>query len=286
MANSLDEKQDARTQPRILPAAGKQDMQTAQVGMSNNHDIEDEDEFPRPAGWMYKSFKLGPLRIPWYASPPTQLVIVAFVCFLCPGMFNAVNGLGGGGQLNATVADNANVAVYSTFSIVGFFAGSLVNRLGIKLTLSFGGLGYCLYIASYLSYNHDANGGFVTAAGAILGLCAGLLWSAQGAIMLSYPPEQSKGKYISWFWMIFNLGGVIGSLVPLGQNINSTAGAVNDGTYIGFMILTFIGAVLAWFLVDARHIRRADGSKVILMKQYVILQSPNPVQLEVSDRKH
>jgi hypothetical protein len=36
-----------------------------------------------------------------------------------------------------------------------------------------------------------------------------------GAIMMSYPPEGSKGRYISWFWMIFNLGAVIGSLVSI-----------------------------------------------------------------------
>ncbi|MCJ1384486.1 hypothetical protein MMC17_007603 [Xylographa soralifera] len=266
MANASDEKHNPIAEPGLITTARKQDAQTDEVNFASHHSVRADHDVPRPAGWMYKSFRLGPISIPWYASPPTQLFIVALVCFLCPGTFNALNGLGGGGQLNATVADNANVAVYSTFSIVGFFAGSLVNRLGIRLTLSFGGLGYFLYTASYLSYNHNANAGFVTFAGAFLGLCAGLLWSAEGAIMLSYPPEQSKGRYISWFWMIFNLGGVIGSLVPLGQNINSTAGAVNDGTYIGFMILALIGAVLAWFLVDARHVRRADGSKVILMK--------------------
>ena len=127
-------------------------------------------------------------------------------------MFNAVNGLGGGGQFDARTADNANVALYSTFSVFGFFAGTIANRLGIKLTLSLGGLGYVLYIASYLSYNHTANEGFVVFAGAMLGICAGMLWAAQGAIMMSYPPEQSKGRYISWFWMIFNLGAVIGGL--------------------------------------------------------------------------
>jgi MFS family permease len=47
----------------------------------------------------------------------------------------------------------------------------------------------------------------------VLGCCAGILWSAQGAIMMSYPSEKLKGRYISWFWMIFNLGAVIGSLV-------------------------------------------------------------------------
>ena len=165
-----------------------------------------------PTGWKYQTYRLGPWIVPCYASPPFQLMLVALVCFLCPGMFNAVNGLGGGGQFNATTADNSNVAVYSTFSVLGFFAGSITNRLGVKLTLSLGGLGYCLYVSSYLSYNYNQSSGFVIFAGAMLGVCAGMLWAAQGAIMMSYPPENSKGRYISWFWMIFNLGAVIGSL--------------------------------------------------------------------------
>ncbi len=165
-----------------------------------------------PTGWKYRRWNFGPIHIPPYASPASQLTLVAFVCFLCPGMFNALQGLGGGGQLIATVSDNSNVALYSTFCVVGFAAGSITNRLGIKLTLSTAGLGYSLYIASYLSYNHNQNAGFVYFAGAVLGVCAGMLWAAQGVIMMSYPPEESKGRYISWFWMIFNLGAVIGSL--------------------------------------------------------------------------
>ena len=173
---------------------------------------EEPSQGERPVGWRYKTYSLGPLNFPCYASPPFQLTLVAFVCFLCPGMFNAVNGLGGGGQENKKTADNANVAVYATFSVIGFFAGTIANRLGIKLTLCLGGMGYFLYISSYLSYNRTANSGFVIFSGAVLGVCAGMLWAAQGAIMMSYPPEESKGKYISWFWMIFNLGAVIGGL--------------------------------------------------------------------------
>jgi MFS family permease len=110
---------------------------------------------------------------------------------------------------------------------VAFFAGSIANKLGIRLTLSFGGFGYGLYVASLLCYNHTGNSGFLIFAGALLGVCAGLLWTAQGAIMMSYPGEGSKGKYIGWFWMIFNLGAVIGSLVsvsipPLHASANSS----------------------------------------------------------------
>ncbi|KAF2445141.1 MFS general substrate transporter [Karstenula rhodostoma CBS 690.94] len=217
-----------------------------------------------PNSWKYKKI-LG--RFPWYASPPVQLLIVSCVCFMCPGMFNAINGMGGGGQMDATANNHANTALYSTFSVVGFFAGTFTNKLGIRTALSFGGIGYSVYVGSFLCYNHTHNLGFTTFAGALLGVCAGLLWCAQGAIMMSYPPEDSKGRYISWFWMIFNLGAVIGSLIPLGQSINSTAAAtVSDGTYVGFLVLTLIGAALAWTLVDAKDVIRSDGSKVIVMK--------------------
>lgn len=128
-------------------------------------------------------------------------------------MFNALNGLGGGGQLNPDASNDSNTALNSTFAVVGFFAGTIVNAIGIKWALSFGGLGYCVYVSAYLCYNYTQNYGYVVFAGALLGVCAGILWSAQGAIMMSYPAEEEKGRFISWFWMIFNLGGVIGSLV-------------------------------------------------------------------------
>lgn len=178
----------------------------------NSPSGEENGHIQYPTGWMYRKFRFGFIRIPCYASPPFQLVLVAFVCFMCPGMFNALSGLGGGGQFDPKTSDDANVALYSTFSVLGFFAGSIANRLGLKLTLSLGGLGYVLYVAAFLSYNHNQNSGFVIFAGALLGVCAGMLWAAQGAIMMSYPPEESKGRYISWFWMIFNLGAVIGGL--------------------------------------------------------------------------
>ncbi|KAF3906507.1 hypothetical protein ABW20_dc0107013 [Dactylellina cionopaga] len=182
-------------------------------------------------------------------------------------MYNALSGLGGGGQLDPTVADESTVALYSTFASVAFFSGTICNKIGIKATLSFGGFGYALYSASFLSYNHTGNRGFVIFAGALLGVCAGLLWCAQGAIMMSYPSEKSKGRYIGIFWMIFNLGAVIGSLVPLVDNIKNKTGNVGDGTYIGFLVLMGGGAILALFLLDSNKIVRNDGSKVITVHQ-------------------
>ncbi|CAG8004367.1 unnamed protein product [Penicillium olsonii] len=255
-------------------ATAEEKQEQRQLEMAKDHDAASSsdpesgvDQAVIGPAWMYKPlFKLGNWEAPYFASPEVQLYLVSFVCFLCPGMFNAVSGLGGGGQVNAHDVNNANTALYSTFAVVGFFAGSIANRIGLRLTLSLGGLGYFLYVAALLSYNINENAGFLIFAGAFLGVCAGLLWCAQGAVMLSYPHEHEKGKYIAVFWVIFNLGGVIGSLIPLGQNMHSNAGRVNNGTYIAFLVLMAIGFVLCWCIADCKHVKRRDGSRIIVIK--------------------
>lgn len=84
------------------------DPKIAHMGMENDLHLERDSvsEAPRPAGWMYKSFRFGKWATPWYASPRFQLGLVAFVCFMCPGMFNALTGLGGAGKTDHTLGDN------------------------------------------------------------------------------------------------------------------------------------------------------------------------------------
>ncbi|KAK2459749.1 hypothetical protein APHAL10511_008181 [Amanita phalloides] len=204
-----------------------------------------------------------------YMHPVTQVVLLALICFMCPGLFNALNGLGGGGQIDETTNANANTALYATFSVCAFFAGSINNKLGARLTLLLGTIGYCLYTSSYLALNiHPVSAkGFVIAAGAILGICAGLLWTAQGSLMLAYPTEAQKGRFISIFWAIFNLGGVVGSAVSLGQNIHSTGNQVGNGTYIGFIVLTGIGVLIPLLMADPEKMVRTDGTKVTVERQ-------------------
>lgn len=80
-------------------------------------------------------------------------------------MFNALGGLGGGGQVDAKPANDANVALYSTFAVVGFSAGSVVNRLGVRISMALSGIGYTIYVSSYLSYNYTQNYGYMIFAG-------------------------------------------------------------------------------------------------------------------------
>uniref|UniRef100_A0A1D1YEQ1 UNC93-like protein 2 n=1 Tax=Anthurium amnicola TaxID=1678845 RepID=A0A1D1YEQ1_9ARAE len=202
-----------------------------------------------------------------YSSPLVQVMIVGVICLLTSGMFNALNGIGGAGQLDTSVAANANVALYTCFSVGGLFAGAIVNKLGPSISLILGGSTYALYSGSLLYYNHKLRQDFPVTAGAILGFGAALLWTGQGAIMLSYPTESNKGKYIGLFWVIFNLGGVLGSLVPIGLNWNgSNDGHVNDGTYIAFVVLMGLGVILSFALLPPYKVFRDDGKPVVVQK--------------------
>ncbi|KAF5177483.1 Unc93-like protein [Thalictrum thalictroides] len=197
-----------------------------------------------------------------YNSPLVQVCLIGLVCFCCPGMFNALSGMGGGGQVDPTASNNANTALYTTFAIFGILGGGIYNVLGPQFTLMAGCSTYVLYAASLLYYNHINKQPFVVTAGGILGVGAGLLWAGQGAIMTSYPPVARKGTYISIFWSIFNMGGVIGGLIPFVLNYHrETAASVNDGTYIAFMSFMSLGTLLALVILPPNKVIRDDGTK-------------------------
>ncbi|XP_059431689.1 UNC93-like protein 1 [Corylus avellana] len=197
-----------------------------------------------------------------YNSPFVQVSLIGLVCFCCPGMFNALAGMGGGGQVDHSVANNANTALYATFAVFGVLGGGIYNILGPRLTLVSACSTYVLYAGSFLYYNHHKHQDFAIVAGALLGVGAGLLWAAQGAIMTSYPPTHRKGTYISLFWSVFNMGGVIGGLIPFILNYHrGEAASVNDGTYIGFMAFMAVGAALSLAILPPSKVIRNDGTR-------------------------
>lgn len=180
-----------------------------------------------------------------------------------PGIFVALTGLGGGGQVNSRVQSHASAILYAILAFFGLFSSSINNVLGPRWTLVLGSLGYPLYIASFLVINiHPDAGAFVIAAGAILGICGALLWTAQGSLMMAYPTEAEKGTFISIFWTIFDLGGVMGSAAAFGTNFKSTTNNVSNGTYVSFLILSITGVFLPLLMVNPDKVTRTDGTRV------------------------
>lgn len=209
--------------------------------------------------------------LPQYSNSMVQIVILSFVLFLCPGCFNAITGIGASGISDPTVASDANVALYSTFATIGMVGGVICNIVGAKACLIFGGTGYFMYVASLLCYSYTENAGFCIFGGAYLGCCAAVTWAAQGTIIMSYTTEDRKARAIMVFWVIFNLGAVIGSIIPLAQNMHSDESYVNVGTWVAFLVLIAAGIGLAFFLLPIDKVYKSNGTRVIA-KQYPRIQ--------------
>ncbi|KAJ2472898.1 hypothetical protein GGI02_001253 [Coemansia sp. RSA 2322] len=185
-------------------------------------------------------------------------------------MFNSLNATGGAGQIARDVPSNANTGLYCAFVVFGLLGGSIVNLCGIRWTIFVSGLTYSLYSASFIYLNHTSSGTFTIVAGPILGIGAGVLWAAQGMAMMSYPVEGHKGQYISIFWAIFNLGGVIGGIVPFVANYyqgdGSQVAPLSDAGYIAFVVLEAAGATCALLLAPPERVIRNDGSYVAMLR--------------------
>lgn len=186
-------------------------------------------------------------------------------------MYNALSGLGGSGQVDSTVAANANVALLSTTAATALFVVSpIFSWVGPRWCFMIGGWTYALYSGSLLDFNHNHNGAFVIAAGAILGCGASFIWIVQGAIMTTYVNEAQKGRAIAVFWVIFNLGGGIGSLASFGLNYHSTSGTVTDSTYIALLVIMLFGWMLGLFICSPSRIRLAQLHQAVETEKHTV----------------
>ncbi|PVU95003.1 hypothetical protein BB561_002106 [Smittium simulii] len=203
------------------------------------------------------------LKNPFYTSH-FQIIYIGLICFCVPGMYNSLNSMGGGGQLDTTTGSNANTALYATFTIFGLFSGCIINLLGVRFTIFSASITYALYTCSFVYYNNTKLPAPTIIAGCLLGIGAAVLWAGQGMMMTSYPLEHEKGKFIFIFWGIYNMGGVLGSIIP--TVINSDKDLSNSG-YIAFTSVQVFGAIMSLFLCPPTSVIRSDGSNLIISKQ-------------------
>lgn len=196
---------------------------------------------------------------PWF-----QIGLISVISFCNPGMYNALTGMGGSGQVNSTVAANSNVATHAATAAAALvLVGAFYKYMGPRLSLLIGGWTYALYAGALLNYNRTGNGAFVIAAGALLGLGAAFFWVAQGTMMVTYTDDRTRGRAIGLFWIVFNLGGAIGSLASFGLNFHSSSGTVTDSTYIAYTVIMLFGWALSVLAVPAESLSsRYNGARV------------------------
>ncbi|KAF4654565.1 DUF895 domain membrane protein [Perkinsus olseni] len=196
-----------------------------------------------------------------------QVILTGVITFCSVGFFNALQGLGGAGNADPSANNAANASLYLTFAITGYLGGAFFNLLGPRVLMSVGCMTFAFYaLAAYLAGQDDALQWLFILSGVVLGVGAGWLWTAQGALMLAYAPQDRKGLYISVFWIIFNLGGVIGGLLAFALNFDSSEDeptSANAASYFSFVGIMLFGAIVAFLgLVSPEKVVREDGLPV------------------------
>ncbi|KAL2784476.1 major facilitator superfamily domain-containing protein [Aspergillus keveii] len=203
--------------------------------------------------------------VKWYRSTFYNALILGMCNFLAPGIWGAMNSLGGGGAAEPYVVNTANALTFCLMVLSCFFGSVVVRFIGIKWTLIIGTMGYAPYAAGiYTQVRYDSN--WLTLFGAALcGLSAGIFWMAESAIALAYPEPENQGKFLG-FWLSFRVGGqIVGGAINLGVNINrATAGSVSYVVYYIFITLQALGPFCGLLLTPPSKVQRTDGVPVKL----------------------
>eukprot|EP00928_Gymnodinium_smaydae_P055222 TRINITY_DN38815_c0_g1_i1.p1 TRINITY_DN38815_c0_g1~~TRINITY_DN38815_c0_g1_i1.p1 ORF type:complete len:454 (+),score=83.41 TRINITY_DN38815_c0_g1_i1:119-1480(+) len=196
------------------------------------------------------------------ADAQRQVLVVGLLAFCGPGLFNALNGLGNAGSDDASIAAVANSCLYLTFAVSSYFAGAVFNILGPVPLFVLGGLSYAAYaLCIFFSTRQPA---LAVIGGIVLGVGAGLFWTAQGALMMAYATPKSRGRLIGIFWAIFNLGGVAGGLLQFGLNYDNAGASASPASYFIFVAAMLVGALSApLLLASPSQVVREDGSAVV-----------------------
>jgi len=114
------------------------------------------------------------------------------------------------------LASEMESTLYATFTLACFVAPAVTNRLGPRLTLFLGALGYAALVAASLLLaivGAPWCRGVVVLGGGVLGVGAALLWTAQGRLMLEYSDGTDQGRLFAIFWALFNCSSVVGGLL-------------------------------------------------------------------------
>ncbi|KAJ1932873.1 hypothetical protein GGF37_006913, partial [Kickxella alabastrina] len=85
-----------------------------------------------------------------------------------------------------------------------------------------------------------------------------------------------KGRFITVFWVIFNLGGVLGGIVLLATNY-SHEGPLSDAAYAAFVVIEVCGSLCALALAPPARVQRTDGSGIIIHKVDNILEEARAI---------
>ncbi|KAL6356951.1 hypothetical protein LRP88_10564 [Fusarium phalaenopsidis] len=180
-------------------------------------------------------------RRTWYHTTIFNVSIVAACAFIAPGLWAAMNGLGGAGSADPYYVNAANSVIFCLQLVVYIFGSTLIAKTGLRWAFAFGMTGFPLYAAS-VYYN-----------------------LTEGAIILAYPEKNRSGKHLAYWLASRIIGQMVSSAVTLGVNaIRREAGHISVETYLVFISMQVLGPFVASLLSPPHNVQRADHTPITI----------------------
>ncbi|KAH8600920.1 major facilitator superfamily domain-containing protein [Bisporella sp. PMI_857] len=199
----------------------------------------------------------------WYRNPLFNVIIVGLISFTQPGIWNALNNTGAGGQQEPYLVNGANSLTFGLMVFGCPLFSVLANKFGVKRVLILGTLGYAPYSASLYVNNRYGVEWFVLFGGVTCGIAASALWASEGAIALGYPEVKDRGKFTGIWLGLRELGQLIGSSIQLSLNVHKNQrGKVGYSTYIILIALQCLGLPLSFLISPPEKVIRSNGRKL------------------------
>lgn len=201
----------------------------------------------------------------WYHSTLFNAIILGLCNLMAPGIWGAMNSLGGGGEERPYLVNAANALTFCLMVVSCLFGSVIVKYIGIKWTLIIGTMGYAPFAAGLYVNNRYGQEWLVLLGAALCGSSAGIFWMAEAAIALAYPEPWNQGRFLG-LWLSFRVGGnILGGAINLGLNAGrNTAGKVSYSVFEVFIALQALGPFVGAFLSSPEKVQRKDGVSVKL----------------------
>ncbi|EPS96992.1 hypothetical protein FOMPIDRAFT_130664 [Fomitopsis schrenkii] len=199
----------------------------------------------------------------WYRSTTYNAVVLGLCNLFAPGIWIAMNSLGGGGAQKPYLVNASNALSFCLMVITCCLSSTVVRAMGIKWTVIVGTIGYVPYAGGLYANNVFGTQWLVLFGAALCGLSAGLFWTSEAAIALTYPEPYNQGRFLG-LWLTFRVvGQIIGGAINLGINAKrNEAGSVSHTVYIIFIVLQALGPFSGLLLSRPEQVEREDGVAV------------------------
>ncbi|RTE77815.1 hypothetical protein BHE90_007688 [Fusarium euwallaceae] len=235
----------------VLDSSSDRDHKDPSLGIEQN--VAPSEEQVKPVSRFTR----------WYRSPLFNVIIVGLISFTQPGIWNALNNTGAGGQQEPYLVNGANSLTFGIMVFGCSLFGILANKIGLKWVLIIGTLGYAPYSAALYTNNRYGVEWFVLFGGATCGIAASALWASEGAIALGYADVKDRGKFTGIWLGLRELGQLIGSSIQLSLNVNSgKRGRVGYTTYLVLIALQCLGLPLAFLISPPEKVIRSNGTRL------------------------